>query len=655
METKYSNEFKNKILNLKKLVDSKGITKESQAGETAFKEYAFMAYFKQVGKINQLVDNHLKLETDNEKLANLYNISGEAQKLQTICKNYDEVLDYIKANFDINEVALNDNIYSGRKTEFKGNLANFKSSLPERWDNENAPYGVILNGFLQLVKVTEELNVSLEEFLDNPVQIYMNGAIKKLNSLSDSASIKINEAPLGKRIASVLAEDSRRFVPMKQYDMLSRGMEFLYNQCEENEQAYANINIVQITKSYVKHLYISNEKLFGDSKNPNIQSLKNLFAFGNKYDNLYKLSTEYPENYDEKGVLANTYDNEIKAKANTNPLTEYRNLMQTIKDTLIGINDLYKQNSNVEIWLSSAVILHSAKEYYKDYLLTNNINPLSITDVKARQEVLDFLKDPVVALKNYYNHPEELFIQEEGTPYVHNFNELAESYKDICIDDVTNDSVELFDSQLKSNLKGTALANKEFDEVLDNIKGGYWERKFDTTSKEFKAVTDSFKNARDKNSNGYGDLSMTKVYAQKYIEHKLPEGKTFDSLKLNEQKRVTFCRAIIRTCDSVEKAKKEVYDERKAAAEIKAQQDEQKHITNSTKNQKERAQILEDSHKLLKLKKIELIEVAPKKEEEKVINFEDQIKKDVNDPVVDKNMIENNNEVINIDNELEKK
>ena len=165
METKYSNEFKNKILNLKKLVDSKGITKESQAGETAFKEYAFMAYFKQVGKINQLIDNHLKLETDNEKLANLYNISGEAQKLQTICKNYDEVLDYIKANFDINEVALNDNIYSGRKTEFKGNLANFKSSLPERWDNENAPYGVILNGFLQLVKVTEELNVSLEEFL----------------------------------------------------------------------------------------------------------------------------------------------------------------------------------------------------------------------------------------------------------------------------------------------------------------------------------------------------------------------------------------------------------------------------------------------------------------------------------------------------------
>lgn len=38
-----------------------------------------------------------------------------------------------------------------------------------------------------------------------------------------------------------------------------------------------------------------------------------------------------------------------------------------------------------------------------------------------------------------------------------------------------------------------------------------------------------------------------------------------------------------------------------------------------------------------------------------MIDFEDQIKKDVNDPVVDKDMIENNNEVINIDNELEKK
>ena len=655
METKYSNEFKNKILNLKKLVDSKGFLKESQAGETAFKEYAFMAYFKQVGKINQLVDNQLKLTSDNEKLANLFNISGEAQKLQAISKEYDEVLDYIKDNFDINEVALNDNIYSGRKTSFNGDLSKFKASLPERWDNENAPYGVILNGFLQLVKVTEELNVSLEEFLENPVKLYMDGAVKKLNTLSDAASIKINEAPLGKRIASVLAEDSRKFTPLKQYDMLSRGMEFLYNQCEENEQAYDNMNIVQVTKSYVKHLYISNQKLFGDSGNPNIQSLKNLFAFGNKYDNLYKLSTEYPENYDEKGILANNYDNEVKAKANTNPLAEYRNLMQTVKDTLIGMNDAYKANRNVEIWLSSAVILHAAKEYYKDYLLKNNINPLSIADKKERQEVLDFLKDPVVALKNYYNKPEELFIQEEGTPFVHNFKDLSEHYQELCIDDVTKDSVERFDSSLKYNLRGTLLDDKKLDEITDSIKGGYWERKFDTTSKEFKAVTDSFNNARNKNSNGYGDFTMTKIYAQKYLEHKLPEGKTYNDLKLNEKKRVNFCNAIIRACDSVEKAKKDIYDNRKETQEIKERNDEQKRVNNAAKSSKERAQRLENQHKLLKLKKIELIEAKPKKEEVKEINFEDQIKKDVNEQVIDKNMMENNNnEAINIDNEIEK-
>ena len=131
----YSDEFKNKIFNLKRFIDSKNILIEYQAGESGSKEYGFLDYFNQAIKVDKLIDNHMKLQTPEEKRANLVKISHEVKNLERIEKEYDEVLNYIKENFNVDDIALCGNIYSGRVYSFNNDLSKFRPNLPEKWDN----------------------------------------------------------------------------------------------------------------------------------------------------------------------------------------------------------------------------------------------------------------------------------------------------------------------------------------------------------------------------------------------------------------------------------------------------------------------------------------------------------------------------------------
>lgn len=634
MKVKYSDEYKNKILNLEKFLNDKSVLAEAQAGETGFKEYGFMAYFNSASKINKLVDNQLKLNTDKEKVENLYKICAEANKLQKIEKEYEDILSYIKDNFNLDDVSLSTNIYSGRQTSFSGNLSAFKPTLPEKWDNENAPYGVILNGFIQLKALAFAANTTIEDILNDPIGEFISGAKYNLDKLTDDNSIKVNEASLGKRMANTLVLSRMFYTPTFDYLTSIRGIEFINNQCEENEQNYDNICATSIGVTYAKNFFMESTTLFGSGVDTDIDSLKNLFAFGNDIDNLFSLSNNYPHDLNKKGVIGSAYNAQVKSRGILNPVRECRNILETCKDFYNEYKVLLNKNPNNDCNINPGAIILAGKEYFKDFLLKNNINPLDIKDDKERKEVLDFLKEPFDVFKNKYENNSD-FISKKGERGLHKMSELEYSFKE-CQHEKYERNIEYFTNRISQNVLNTGNANKNVSEMLEANKGGYLERKFGTTSKEYSALRDAVEASLDEYSSSYGDFSMPKYYAEKYLAYKLPEGTNFDNLKPNEKRRVEFCRSIIKTCNEIDNRNKRL-DEAKKAEELRLKEEREKEsFENKEIKYKE---ILIEHEKEKEYSYSDNVKLQEKVMENKAreLNFEEQIKKDSNDSIISNN------------------
>ena len=656
LECKYSPEFKNKIMNLKAFIESRNlILKNAQAGESGGKEYGFLDYFKQTSKINKLLDNQLKLDDPAEKRANLLKISAETRQLQEMKKEYNEVLNYIKENFDINDVALCGNIYSGRKTTFTGDLSNFKQTLPPEWDNENAPYGVILNGFIQFRSMAKICDVSFEEMFDNPIKSFVGGAVKTLNRSAEAQCLKVGEASLGTRIGRTLCTRTAVFGANTGFKVFSRGLEFLNNQCEENKQNYDNINLTSVATSYVNEFSVDPKDLFGSTQQADYESLKNLFAFGDEIDNLYSLSKEYPFDVGVKGLIAKTYDTQIQSRASRNPVTECRHLMSTFKDYLIQMKKTLEASNETEFPVYQAQVLLAAKEYFQDYIIKNNINPLDIRDEEERKEVMDFLNNPVQAFYDKYQNAENLFFKKyqehafQGCK-IQSFKTLNEFYKDYN-DEINENNPQRIQDLMNHYFAGTANQDRTINQMLDGVKGGYFERKFDSTSKEFKAVVETTKSMMDEHDNNFGNFKMARFYADKYIHHKLPNVNDIENitqadlrnLKRNEQDRVLFCKMLIRSCNTLETdlnhQKEEQAHAKQVQVEARAREKYQVKIErNREKMEKYNADKEYASLKEIKLERVNMVH-----------DFQEALKLDVDDDAL--NMTSVQEEIV--DNEID--
>ena len=643
-KVKFSSEFKEKIIALNRFLETKSVLKDAQAGESGFKEYGFLTYFNTTSRINKLIDKHLSLESDSLKRENLFNISAEAIKLQKINKEYDEILDYIKENFNVDDVALCTNIYSGRPSPEAKALGNLKSDLPERWDNENAPYGVILNGYVQLMALVKNADTTLEDILNDPLNTFIDGAKKNLDKVTEEASMKINEAPLGKRIANMLVATNILEEKSRKYIESFRGIEFLENQCEENDEIYDNISTLNIGFTYANKFGVSVNDLFGYKSDIDMDSLKNLFAFGNEMDNLYMLSKNYPVSLDKKGVVANAYDQQIKSKRTLNPVSEYRKILETCKDFFNEHNRLVLSSNKIEAKVNPGAILLAGKEYFKDFLLKNSINPLDIPNEKERKEVLDFLNNPLDSLQDKYGRNNEFY--NNGRVGFHKFNDLEYSYKE-CEYAIYERNLKFFSDTMSENSKNTLNANKTILKMLDDNKGGYFERKFSTTSKEYFALTNSLKSSLDAVSGGYGDFTMPKYYAQKYLAHKLPDENNFNKLKENEKRRVEFCKAVIKTCDELELRNKKLDIDAsfKEKERIKQREEGMFKIREANYNKVMQRHKIEKEYSYSKDVKLEENENYVKVEINKV-DFKKQVEIDSSEPALNNDFeISNENEV----------
>lgn len=546
----YSEEYKQKILELDEYINNLSILKNPQGGESGSKEYGFIDFFEKTYQLRDLINNHANITDYDEKVNNLKAINQTTKELKQISKEYDQLFEHIKENFDLDKIALPGNVYSGRPKEYVAEEHNdFSPNLPPKWDNENAPYGVIMNGYCQLKKNCELANVSLSEFMNDPVKCYLKGAFEYVKPEDQKYLLNSSNHTLGKRMAHVLLMRNNAYqLKTAEYGAMNRGFEFLNTTSELDKNTYDNIITTAVGASLYRTTNHSNTVLFG---NNNYESLQNLFALGNYTDNLFTVSNNYFDENLERGSVAKTYDNKISSFKNVNPLNEKRRIMETLKDYMIErknmkdheIDYLEREDMELSEACSNGQLFVAAKKYFNDYVFKNNINLLNL-DKKQRKEVFEFMNDPISAFEKKYGRQNGLFLENE------NFETLKRDFKQEnkkVFGNVGKDFVAKFQNH---NLE-TLNRGKNIATILNDNRGGFFERNFGWSSKEYKALVDAVKASSDPNSSTYGDLSSTKYFAEKYVEHKLPLGADYNRLSANEKRRIDFCQSIIRTCAEI--------------------------------------------------------------------------------------------------------
>ena len=558
VKPQYTEEFKNKIIELDNLVTEKGLIPNGNPGESGSKEYGFLDYFDKAEELKNELLNYGKLVDSSDKVQSLEKITQKANELKDITNKYNDVLAFVKENFDTSKISLNANIYSGRQKVPEKGINTFAQNLPKRWDLKDAAPGIVLSGFAQLKGAAKLAGVSVEEYMEDPNKYYLMGAKKMALELDKKYIVSAkdadgNQIPLGKRIAHAMIQDENVYTNMiDSYRPYNRGVEFLNNVSEYDSNTNKNIVITGAAFSLTYMYDHSSGALFTKNFQPDYKSLQNLFALGNDADNLLALSENY---FQDDGKVANVdeaYNLKIKVMNQVNPLNETRRVMGVIRDYLVERKQMYIERRNdestdleLEEEISPAQMMVAAKQYMNDYIYKNNINILDL-DKKQQKEVLEFLNDPVKSFVAKYQGEENLLRQDNQGKLLETFNSIDNEFKsefDKLYKNTGDRFVNAF-NDLNTQTKGKN-SGKSIDQILDDNKGGFLERKFGTSSKEYKALAESVKAATDPKSRTYGDLSGVRVYAQKYVDHKLPEGANFEKLSENEKRRIEFCHTII--------------------------------------------------------------------------------------------------------------
>ena len=550
-------DYKNKVLALDKLITEKGLIPDGAVGESQHKEYGFIDYFLKVDELKTSLLKYDKLVDIKEKVDALEEITLKANELKEVSQKYEDVLGFIKDNFDISKISLSANIYSGRQQNLVKGIENFSQNFPVRWSYNNAAPGVILNGFAQLKGAAKLAGVSVEEYMNNPVKYFMQGA-KKMSMEEDKKFLiprkdeQGNQVPLGKRIAHITVMDDKAYtVILEGYKRAIRGIEFLDRTSEYNENSDKNLITSSAITSLVHNFNHSANTLFNKDLKPDYASLQNLFALGEDADDLFKLSKNYMLEDGSAIDLDETYNYKISAMKNVRALNQTRRVMTILKDYMVERKAMYLERENdidaapLSDQVEPAHMFVAAKKFMNDYIYKNKINLLDL-DKKQRAEVMGFLNDPIKAfMEKYADEPNLLKTNGEGE-VLESFDEIDDKFKiefDKMYKKTGDDFIKAF-NDLNTQTKGKN-SGKSIEDILDANKGGYWERKIGTTSKEYKALVDAVEAATNPESRTYGDLNAVKVYAQKYVDHKLPQGTNFEKLSENEQRRVEFCHTLI--------------------------------------------------------------------------------------------------------------
>ena len=153
-------------------------------------------------------------------------------------------------------------------------------------------------------------------------------------------------------------------------------------------------------------------------------------------------------------------------------------------------------------------------------------------------------KDPKVKIEIVKRSEEE----KEKLLYVTTAN-----YKKNHMDEVKN-NMEIFKADFVSSYNAknpqTKITKFNQDMILDQHKGGFFERTFNTTSNEYKAFVTALKNYTDEKSPDYSNARKLVAKAKEYLKHKnVTDEHSIERLDKTGRNRVKLCQAIIEAID----------------------------------------------------------------------------------------------------------
>ena len=565
---RFTEEYKNKIRALDNYISQKSIIKNPINGETSYKEYAFMDWFTKAFELKEEIMANHKLPNDKraEKIESYKKIITLKKELENITNEYKDVLNYIKTNFDINNISLPGNIYSGRNYKLiDGDLDNFRLNLPEMFDLDNAGYGVLLNGYGQLKGFLNSSGITLDEFLEDPLKVYYKTCDDCAKRIDAQFVLPRNGNTLGKRMARMLYQPERKYNELKNAFVNNRAVEFLVNAQDNDENTFFNKFTQSFATSFATMTDHQAVNLF-EVGNTNNSEIKKLFAFGDSVDNLLTVSKHYRDINTITNGNKNefNYENRIHEMKDVNPASVCNNLLETLKDYLAErkyLNDHINEFCDVKEYedyvrrFEPVRMIYAAKEYFEDFIYKNDINISKIKDKDDRQLVIDFLCNPAELLENKYKNVPNLVITEKKETlkkYIEDFGNLVRP--------LHNDDVSSFNTNFAlNNSKPNGFnSNKDMMTIIRDNSGSKWEKFFKSTSNEYNALVDALCAALDPESATCGDFTFVKYCAKKYLEHKLPAGSSEAKISETGRRRIEFCRTILNSFNELDDKYKEV-------------------------------------------------------------------------------------------------
>ena len=547
---KLGDDVKNKIIGLSQLVNKSGIFKEYNSGETGSKEYGFLTFFNKQIEIYNLLNQDISKLSDEEKKKYSQEVIKKSNELNDIEAKYDEVLDYINKNFDMDKITINDNLYSGRPP----------AGLLEKWDYKNARAGVVLNGLAQLYGACKNANMSIEEYLNDPEkgmrQAYENAASK----IKNNYILPREGNSLGKRIARACVNSSElRYYIGAVIFSNARGVEFLYHVDTDRENAAKNVlaealiatGCTEEQRGAKDFLRLDDDAL--DSV-PNYDNLMNVLMFGDDKENIFETCDNYytKEFKQLPALTANDYMKKYR-KMMENPAETFKKITEDIKDFIKEREIIRKENKeraeNGGKELSttddiSAQNLVVASKFMLENMLTANKKTLKdIKDPIARKNIQAFLKNPAKALDKMF--PNQLGMDKDD---LQKFEEKIQVATDLRSQTLQNNFIDIM---MKNGVSKEVINNQDgkagMYKVLDDHPIGFFEGIFSTkATRNYRKLINALDGLYNPKSSGFGKVDKVAKAAEAYLEHKYKGGKTLNDLEGEAKERAIFCENILK-------------------------------------------------------------------------------------------------------------
>ena len=317
--------------------------------------------------------------------------------------------------------------------------------------------------------------------------------------------------------------------------------------------------------------------------------------FVNRYKNIFKFNSDNEKNQFIKDVDKEVFVSkaEIEGNALTNDLLNQlegkgKFAAEDIAEDVIRIlnsyyktrNDLIIDNPNYDqAYPTLGKFLFDVKEKLTEIAIDDDLE--LATDTSSRF-IKAFLDNPISGYIGYLNDINSFNSSLKNMLFEGDIsNEELLNRINECKENVLNEEDNLNNASLNKenlwkshqeykkdwfmNYFNVELDNKSIDEILEENKGGFFERFFKTTSNEYKEFANALDKVR-KDGALNGDLDGLKVLAQSYLSHKLTNYDPFihgyddseiEALDSTAKRRVNLCLSVI---DAINSAKEAIED-----------------------------------------------------------------------------------------------